>query len=126
MCRPSRCIGGIVSRAHSRGTDTEWRRLREACFRVWGKTCMYCGDRATDVDHIIEIAAGGSNSIDNLQPLCKPCHMAKTVKFNSTKNNNFSKNISVFSERLPPTDSLSLFSPLMTRLDPPITERPKS
>jgi 5-methylcytosine-specific restriction protein A len=75
-----------MSRAHKLGTTTEWRKLRAACFRVWGKTCMYCGDRASDVDHIIELALGGTNTIDNVQPLCKPCHMAKTVRFNSTKS----------------------------------------
>ena len=56
-----------MSRAHKLGTSGEWRKLREACFRVWGKTCMYCGARATEVDHIIELAVGGSNTIDNLQ-----------------------------------------------------------
>ena len=30
------------------------------------------------IDHIIPLAAGGSNDMDNLQPLCKPCHTDKT------------------------------------------------
>jgi 5-methylcytosine-specific restriction endonuclease McrA len=113
-----------MSKAHSRGTDTQWRQLREACFRVWGKTCMYCGDRATEVDHIIEVARGGSNTIDNLQPLCKPCHLAKTVAFNTTRPTETRRG--VFSGGVPPTDSLAGISPLMTRTDPPTTERPKS
>jgi hypothetical protein len=89
---------------------------------------MYCGDRATEVDHIIEVARGGTNTIDNLQPLCKPCHLAKTVAFNTTNKNknNFEKKIPFFSEQMPPTDSLAGISPLMTRTDPPTTERPKS
>lgn len=73
-----------MSRAHSQGTTTEWRNLRAACFRVWGRACLMCGDRATDVDHIIELAAGGTNTIDNVQPLCKSCHQAKTNAFNRT------------------------------------------
>lgn len=115
-----------MSKAHARGTDTQWRRLREACFRVWGKTCMYCGDRATEVDHIIEVARGGSNTIDNLQPLCKPCHMAKTVAFNTVRQSPSQSHGGVFLGRVPPTDSLAGISPQMARFDPPTTERPKS
>jgi 5-methylcytosine-specific restriction protein A len=122
---PGGCVKGL-SKAHARGTDTQWRKLREACFRVWGKTCMYCGDRATEVDHIIEVARGGTNTIDNLQPLCKPCHLAKTVAFNTVRDRGSQSHVGVFSKRLPPTDSLAGISPRMARFDPPTTERPKS
>lgn len=115
-----------MSQAHKRGTTTEWRKLREACFRVWGKTCMYCGDRASEVDHIIEVAVGGTNTIDNVQPLCKPCHMAKTAAFNTVRVRPSQSHGGVFSGRVPPTDSLAGISPQMARFDPPTTERPKS
>jgi 5-methylcytosine-specific restriction endonuclease McrA len=84
-----------------------------------------CGDRATEVDHIIELAAGGSNTIDNVQPLCKPCHKAKTSRFNSTRERGTESHRAVFSRVVPPTDSLSLISPRLVRFDPPTTERPK-
>jgi hypothetical protein len=34
--------------------------------------------RDIDIDHIIPLAFGGKNIIDNLQPLCKDCHKEKT------------------------------------------------
>ncbi|WP_407047632.1 HNH endonuclease [Vibrio cholerae] len=33
---------------------------------------------ATDVDHIINKACGGTDAESNLQSLCKPCHKEKT------------------------------------------------
>lgn len=29
-------------------------------------------------DHVIPLALGGTDTLDNLQPLCRPCHRAKT------------------------------------------------
>lgn len=41
-------------------------------------TCQQCGDTGTEVDHIINVAAGGTNDLDNLRALCPPCHERKT------------------------------------------------
>jgi 5-methylcytosine-specific restriction protein A len=59
-----------------------WRTLRAevlasdplctACAAV-GRTTI-----ATEVDHITALHRGGSNGRENLQPLCSPCHRAKT------------------------------------------------
>jgi 5-methylcytosine-specific restriction endonuclease McrA len=85
-----------------------------------------CGDRATDVDHIIELAAGGTNTIDNVQPLCKPCHQAKTNAFNRVRPRGSQSDKAAFWEANPPTDSLSGIPPRLRRFDPPTTERPRS
>lgn len=85
-----------------------------------------CGDRATDVDHIIELAAGGTNTIDNVQPLCRDCHKAKTARFNSTRQRGTESHRGVFLTGRPPTDSLGIISPRLVRFDPPTTERPRS
>ncbi|WP_345945876.1 HNH endonuclease [Psychrobacter sp. Ps4] len=34
---------------------------------------------ATDVDHIINKAKGGSDEPSNLQSLCRKCHLSKTA-----------------------------------------------
>ena len=85
-----------------------------------------CGDRATEVDHIIELARGGTNTIDNVQPLCRLCHKHKTSQFNSTRQRLSQPRQGVFSRHVPPTDSLSGIPPRMIRLDPPTTESPRS
>jgi 5-methylcytosine-specific restriction endonuclease McrA len=49
-------------------------------------TCQICHGRRRarqlDVDHIVEIAAGGAAlEYSNLQTVCRDCHRAKTLGF---------------------------------------------
>lgn len=39
--------------------------------------CVYCGGPADTTDHIVPIAAGGSNGIENLVPACERCNKSK-------------------------------------------------
>lgn len=58
-------------------TQEEWLSL---CAH-YEYRCLCCGEhRPLTVDHIIPIAKGGMNTIDNIQPLCKPCNSAKRIK----------------------------------------------
>jgi 5-methylcytosine-specific restriction protein A len=41
-------------------------------------TCQKCGRPGHDVDHIINVADGGTDEDDNLQVLCPDCHRVKT------------------------------------------------
>jgi 5-methylcytosine-specific restriction protein A len=45
-------------------------------------TCQACGTVTLDleVDHIINVAQGGTDADDNLQALCVPCHKGKTAE----------------------------------------------
>ena len=54
------------------------RTQREAALSRAHHTCRTCGDPATEVDHIINLAQGGTHHPDNLQALCAPCHRVKT------------------------------------------------
>ena len=55
-------------------TAREWAELVEAC----GGRCLRCGvlDDLT-VDHVIPLGRGGSNAIENIQPLCSECNSIK-------------------------------------------------
>lgn len=59
-----------------------WSRIRRAVF-AREPLCRSCLARnktvgAEEVDHIIPLHLGGGHDFDNLQPLCRRCHAAKT------------------------------------------------
>lgn len=58
-----------------------WRRKREAILVRDKYTCQSCGlvTSELEVDHIINVARGGSDADANLQALCVPCHQRKTA-----------------------------------------------
>lgn len=60
-----------------------WRRKRDLVLKRDGYLCQCCLrqeriTQATQVDHIVGLAEGGSDGPDNLQSLCAPCHEAKS------------------------------------------------
>lgn len=58
----------------------DWRYIRRAIRRRDKWKCVLCGAKATDVDHIIELADGGCfHDPQNLRSLCGLCHKAKTA-----------------------------------------------
>lgn len=60
-----------------------WRRKRARILERDGKLCIPCKEAgrltlATQVDHIIPKAEGGTDDDNNLQSICGPCHEAKS------------------------------------------------
>jgi len=56
-------------------------RLTPLVFEQHDSVCQHCG--ATEnltVDHIVPLAKGGTNELDNLQPLCKSCNSSKGAR----------------------------------------------
>ena len=57
------------------------KKLRFEVFSRDSFTCQYCGisppDANLHVDHIIPVAAGGTNDIDNLATACQSCNTGK-------------------------------------------------
>lgn len=62
-------------------------RLEDVACPLWlnKKKHGLMKDGEYDIDHINELANGGSNDISNLQALCKECHKEKTARFNSER-----------------------------------------
>jgi hypothetical protein len=69
-----------LAAAQSLGTHTwaEWDELKAR----HGGRCAICGSipKRLHRDHILAIAAGGSDMIDNIQPACPRCNSVKGVK----------------------------------------------
>lgn len=59
------------------GTITE-KQWKELCDKYDNK-CLCCGrsDVKLTLDHVIPLTMGGSNTIDNAQPLCVSCNSSK-------------------------------------------------
>lgn len=54
----------------------EWKDLCEK----YGNKCLCCGAQEVTTDHIIPLSKGGTNKIDNYQPLCGVCNSRKHNK----------------------------------------------
>ena len=80
---PARSAAARLSPSQ-RGYDRRWQRLRRMIL-AQQPFCVMCQRAgrvvaATDVDHIVPLAEGGTSAADNLQPLCHSCHSAKTAR----------------------------------------------
>jgi hypothetical protein len=57
-------------------TQSQRKRLLER-WRRQGLPCVYCGDVATTMDHVLPLVRGGTNHEGNLAPCCKRCNSSK-------------------------------------------------
>jgi 5-methylcytosine-specific restriction protein A len=69
--------------ASQRGYGAPWRKLRDAVLAS-EPLCRMCARQerttaATTVDHIRSKRHGGTDDLQNLQPLCDDCHKTKTA-----------------------------------------------
>lgn len=70
----------LVKDAKGNFTFEEWELLK----RQYGYRCPACNKKEPVIkltyDHIIPLIKGGSNYIENIQPLCKSCNCKKHTK----------------------------------------------
>lgn len=71
-------VAGFGFTLETQPHDTE--EFKELC-DAYGNICLRCGEeKPLSVDHVIPLCDGGSNSIDNIQPLCVDCNCIKGRK----------------------------------------------
>jgi 5-methylcytosine-specific restriction endonuclease McrA len=66
-----------------RGYGAAWQRIRKLAIARDRGLCQTCLAKSKvtpfdEVDHIKPKAQGGTDNLDNLQCICKPCHAVKT------------------------------------------------
>lgn len=63
-----------------RRDSPEFVRNRRLARKRDDDTCQRCGDIGTEVNHIVALAEGGTDELENLETLCASCHWPETVE----------------------------------------------
>jgi hypothetical protein len=67
----------LLAEAKGEMTRAQWKELKAR----YGNRCLCCGRQEPEVkltpDHVIPVAQGGSNGVENRQPLCVSCNSKK-------------------------------------------------
>lgn len=67
----------VAARKIATHTDEEWQALLTS----FGGLCLACGsENLIQKDHVRAVVNGGSDGLDNLQPLCRSCNCRKKDK----------------------------------------------
>jgi len=67
QCHARRTVSGLY-------TAEEFEAVKE----FFDYSCAYCGKQvALTVDHVVPLASGGSNNIENIVPACLSCNCSK-------------------------------------------------
>lgn len=66
----------------SRTSTPAWARIRRQAIARDNNACRQCGisgdDAHLECDHIVPVAEGGQDTLDNAVMLCTHCHAVKT------------------------------------------------
>jgi hypothetical protein len=66
-------LGIYPSRRHAKNGRI-WHKRRRLILKMHDYLCVYCGDVATAVDHVIPINKGGTDHPENLVASCMTCN----------------------------------------------------
>ncbi len=96
------------------GSTRRWRKLRKEILERDEYKCMYCGDRANQVDHVTPIESGGDDQPSNLVAACQACNLRKGTKparvfVEQMRKQKTLKSHFFDSPRTPPTPSPSVY-----------------
>lgn len=68
----------------------QWKKLRREAKRELDYRCQHCGStERLELDHIVNRARGGSDTLDNVQWLCHECHRVKSSREATARRGRF-------------------------------------
>ena len=67
----------LIGAAYQQGNLYQ-NKLRSFIFSRSNGKCVYCGAKATEIDHVVPRAKGGTNSTYNLVASCRSCNQMKS------------------------------------------------
>ena len=109
----------MVHGKHDPRLSNKYKKQRLVVLARDGYTCVYCGQDATTVDHIVSLKAGGDPiSLENMVACCKRCNSSKGSR---------SQGVFLASNSTPPVFSSDLsLTQSETMLDSPFKIRPSA
>ena len=69
-----------LNQSHRELGTQRWKDQRLRVLKRDGYICQYCGQEATQVDHVIPRKVGGTHDLDNLVACCAACNSAKGAR----------------------------------------------
>ena len=121
-----------IARLKGSHTSHEWKALVDFC----GNKCVICGTPSTGLigqklckDHITPICIGGSDSITNLQPICRNCNTGKMNSHEDLRPVGWEKCLTIISTKGQPKVKQGSTLPLQSSVfisnkTPPISPHP--
>lgn len=76
----------------SHHNSTTWRKVRKQALRELDYRCVVCGaEDNLELDHILNVARGGQDVIENVQWMCIPHHKQKTQREAAARRGKFKR-----------------------------------
>jgi|GEM_PF-5783469 hypothetical protein len=72
--KEAHCVVERNKLGKKRHRDKAWKFIEQ---RFGGRRCVWCGRKATCIDHVLPVPWGGTSDVCNLQPLCVKCNSKK-------------------------------------------------
>ena len=58
-------------------SSRQWQHVRRQVFERDGYRCQKCGKAGRlEAHHVVHLSAGGTDAVENVQTLCRGCHIA--------------------------------------------------